>query len=111
MSCAGDELKMLFGNSETSHKVLCLQERDDGAYAKSVSEFASAEFKDNLVLSNSTPAQHDDQKIGDSEIQKENEVGKSNTSETSAKFLEGNILNIRSFPNDYRVEMLLRNVF
>ncbi|XP_071923754.1 uncharacterized protein [Coffea arabica] len=85
----GDELKMLFGNSETSHKVLCLQERDDGAYAKSVSEFAS-EFKDNLVLSNSTPAQHDDQKIGDSEIQKENEVGKSNTSETSAKFLEDN---------------------
>lgn len=86
----GDELNMLFGNSVTSHKVLCLQEWDDGAFAKSAFEFSSAEFKDSLVLSNGTPAQHDDQKIGDSGIQKENEVGKGNSSKTCTKLLGDN---------------------
>lgn len=66
---------MLFCKSVTGPEDNILQERDEGAFSNSSSRVVSAEYGGHIGLSNGSPAQHDEQMIGNSRIQKDIKVG------------------------------------
>ncbi|KAL3513911.1 hypothetical protein ACH5RR_026628 [Cinchona calisaya] len=87
----GDELKMLFGDSDTGHEDNIVQKRDDVSFYNSSPHAASAGYIDRLVLFNGTPLQHNEEKICESRIQKEIEVEDNSNDQHAESGAEMNI--------------------